>query len=257
MKVVIFAGGKGTRISEESHLKPKPMIEIGGKPILWHIMKNYAAYGHNEFIICCGYKGYVIKEYFYNYFLHNSDLSIDLSNNDITIHNSNAEDFKVTLVETGLETMTAGRLKRVQQYVGKERFMLTYGDGLSNIDMNKQLKYHEEKGVLCTMSIVQPGSRFGMISLDENNIVKDFAEKPKDDGTWINGGFFICEPSTFDFLPEDSDNIMWERAPLESLTQAGQLAAYRHEGFWKCMDTLRDNIDLNTMWDESPKWKNW
>ncbi len=257
MKVVIFAGGKGTRISEESHLKPKPMIEIGGKPILWHIMKNYAAYGHNEFIICCGYKGYVIKEYFYNYFLHNSDLSIDLSNNDITIHNSNAEDFKVTLVETGLETMTAGRLKRVQQYVGKERFMLTYGDGLSNIDMNEQLKYHEEKGVLCTMSIVQPGSRFGMISLDENNIVKDFAEKPKDDGTWINGGFFICEPSTFDFLPEDSDNIMWERAPLESLTQAGQLAAYRHEGFWKCMDTLRDNIDLNTMWDESPKWKNW
>ncbi|MDC1305113.1 sugar phosphate nucleotidyltransferase, partial [Salibacteraceae bacterium] len=191
------------------------------------------------------------------YFLHNSDLSIDLSNNDITIHNSNAEDFKVTLVETGLETMTAGRLKRVQQYVGKERFMLTYGDGLSNIDMNKQLKYHEEKGVLCTMSIVQPGSRFGMISLDENNIVKDFAEKPKDDGTWINGGFFICEPSTFDFLPEDSDNIMWERAPLESLTHAGQLAAYRHEGFWKCMDTLRDNIDLNTMWDKSPKWKNW
>ena len=257
MKVVIFAGGKGTRISEESHLKPKPMIEIGGKPILWHIMKNYAAYGHNEFIICCGYKGYVIKEYFYNYFLHNSDLSIDLSNNDITIHNSNAEDFKVTLVETGLETMTAGRLKRVQQYVGKERFMLTYGDGLSNIDMNKQLKYHEEKGVLCTMSIVQPGSRFGMISLDENNIVKDFAEKPKDDGTWINGGFFICEPSTFDFFPEDSDNIMWERAPLESLTHAGQLAAYRHEGFWKCMDTLRDNIDLNTMWDKSPKWKNW
>ncbi len=257
MKVVIFAGGKGTRISEESHLKPKPMIEIGGKPILWHIMKNYAAYGHNEFIICCGYKGYVIKEYFYNYFLHNSDLSIDLSNNDITIHNSNAEDFKVTLVETGLETMTAGRLKRVQQYVGKERFMLTYGDGLSNIDMNKQLKYHEEKGVLCTMSIVQPGSRFGMISLDENNIVKDFAEKPKDDGTWINGGFFICEPSTFDFLSEDSDNIMWERAPLESLTHAGQLAAYRHEGFWKCMDTLRDNIDLNTMWDKSPKWKNW
>ena len=257
MKVVIFAGGKGTRISEESHLKPKPMIEIGGKPILWHIMKNYATYGHSEFIICCGYKGYVIKEYFYNYFLHNSDLSIDLSNNNITIHNSNAEDFKVTLVETGLETMTAGRLKRVQQFVGKERFMLTYGDGLSNIDMNEQVKYHEEKGVLCTMSIVQPGSRFGMISLDENNIVKDFAEKPKDDGTWINGGFFICEPDTFDFLPQDSDDIMWERAPLENLTKAGQLAAYRHGGFWKCMDTLRDNMDLKTMWEDSPKWKNW
>jgi len=257
MKVVIFAGGKGTRISEESHLKPKPMIEIGGKPILWHIMKNYAAFGHTEFIICCGYKGYVIKEYFYHYFLHNSDLSIDLSNNDITIHNSNAENFKVTLVDTGLETMTAGRLKRVQQYVGKERFMLTYGDGLSNINMHEQLKYHEEKGVLCTMSIVQPGSRFGMIALDENNIVKDFAEKPEDDGTWINGGFFICEPDTFDFLPEDSDDIMWERAPLENLTKAGQLSAYRHSGFWKCMDTLRDNIDLNAMWEENPKWKNW
>lgn len=257
MKVVIFAGGKGTRISEESHLKPKPMIEIGGKPILWHIMKMYQAFGHTEFIVCCGYKGYVIKEYFYHYFLHNSDLTIDLSNNEMQIHNSNAEPIKVTLVDTGLDTMTAGRLKRVEPYVKGERFMLTYGDGVANIDMKEQLAYHEEKGVTCTMTIVQPGSRFGMIELDENNIVKAFAEKPKEDGTWINGGFFICEPETFDYLPEDADDVMWERYPLEKLTEAGALAAYRHHGFWKCMDTLRDNMDLNRMWDEDPKWKNW
>lgn len=257
MKVVIFAGGKGTRISEESHLKPKPMVEVGGKPILWHIMKSYAAFGHNEFIICLGYKGYVIKEYFYHYFLHNADMSIDLSNNQMEIHNSNAENFKVTLVDTGLETMTAGRLKRVEKYVGNERFMLTYGDGVCDIDMNHQLKYHEEKGGTCTMTIVQPASRFGMIELDENNTVRQFAEKPKNHDTWINGGFFICEPETFDYLPEEADDIMWERYPLEKLTEAGKLVAYRHDGFWKCMDTLRDNEDLNRMWENNPKWKNW
>jgi len=257
MKVVLFAGGKGTRISEESHLKPKPMIEVGGKPILWHIMKMYATYGHKEFIVCCGYKGYAIKEYFYHYFLHNSDMTIDLANNDLTVHNSKSEDFKVTLVDTGLETMTAGRLKRVQKYIGNERFMLTYGDGVCDIDMAKQLAYHEEKGRTCTMTIVQPGSRFGMIDLNQNNIVKEFAEKPKDDGTWINGGFFICEPETFNYLPDNSDDIMWERHPLEKLTEAGELAAYRHQGFWKCMDTLRDNMDLNAMWENNPKWKNW
>ncbi len=257
MKVVIFAGGKGTRISEESHLKPKPMIEVGGKPILWHIMKMYASYGHNEFIICCGYKGYAIKEYFYNYFLHNSDLSIDLSNNEMEVHSSSSENFKVTMVDTGLETMTAGRLKRVQQYVGNERFMLTYGDGVCDIDMERQLAFHEKHGRTCTMSIVQPGSRFGLIELDEGNIVQRFAEKPKEDGAWINGGFFICEPETFNFLPEEADYIMWERYPLEKLTEAGQLVAYRHEGFWKCMDTLRDNMDLNRMWETEPKWKVW
>lgn len=257
MKVVIFAGGKGTRISEESHLKPKPMIEIGGKPILWHIMKNYATFGHTEFIICLGYKGYVIKEYFHNYFLHNSDLSIDLSNNDMQIHSSSSENFKVTMVDTGLETMTAGRLKRVQEYVGNERFMLTYGDGLSNVDMNTQLQWHEEQGVACTMTIVQPGSRFGLIELDERGIVKQFAEKPKEDGAWINGGFFICEPEVFNYLPDGSDDIMWERYPLEKLTEAGQLGAYKHHSFWKCMDTLRDNIDLNQMWEGEPAWKNW
>ncbi|MEX2596369.1 MAG: glucose-1-phosphate cytidylyltransferase [Salibacteraceae bacterium] len=257
MKVVIFAGGKGTRISEESHLKPKPMIEIGGKPILWHIMKTYEAFGHDEFIICCGYKGYVIKEYFYHYFLHNSDLSIDLANNDITIHTTKSEKIKVTLVDTGLETMTAGRLKRVKQYVGNERFMLTYGDGLSDIDMKEQLRFHEQSGAAVTMTIVQPGSRFGMINLDDDNRVKAFEEKPQEDGTWINGGFFICEPETFDFLPENADEIMWERYPLEKLTEAGKLIAYRHHGFWKCMDTLRDNMDLNSMWEDNPKWKNW
>jgi len=257
MKVVIFAGGKGTRISEESHLRPKPMIEVGGKPILWHIMKMYAAFGHNEFIVCLGYKGYMIKEYFYHYFLHNSDLSIDTSNNKIEIHGSSVERFKVTLIDTGLDTMTAGRLKRVQQYVGDERFMLTYGDGVSDIDMDHQLKRHEKMGLCCTMTIVQPGSRFGLIELDETGVVQRFMEKPKEDGAWINGGFFICEPRVFDYLPENADDIMWERYPLEKLTEAGQLAAYKHEGFWKCMDTLRDNTELNEMWETNPKWKNW
>lgn len=257
MKVVIFAGGKGTRISEESHLKPKPMIEIGGKPILWHIMKIYASFGHTEFIICCGYKGYIIKEYFYHYFLHNSDMTFDLSNNEMTVHTSNAENIKVTLVDTGLETMTAGRLKRVQEYVGNERFMLTYGDGVCDINMAEQLKFHEESGATVTMSIVQPGSRFGMIDVNDKNMVTEFAEKPQEDGAWINGGFFICEPNTFDYLPDEADDVMWERSPLEKLTADGVLAAYRHNGFWKCMDTLRDNVDLNQMWEEKPKWKNW
>ncbi|MBT5977702.1 MAG: glucose-1-phosphate cytidylyltransferase, partial [Flavobacteriales bacterium] len=241
MKVVIFAGGKGTRISEESHLKPKPMIEVGGKPILWHIMKIYAAYGHTEFIICCGYKGYMIKEYFYHYFLHNSDMTFDLSNNEMTVHTTNAENIKVTLVDTGLETMTAGRLKRVQEYVGNERFMLTYGDGVCDIDMEAQLKFHESNGAAVTMSIVQPGSRFGMIELDENNRVSEFTEKPQEDGAWINGGFFICEPKAFEYLPDQADDVMWERSPLEKLTADGELAAYRHHGFWKGMDTRRDN----------------
>ncbi|NCG29392.1 MAG: glucose-1-phosphate cytidylyltransferase [Bacteroidetes bacterium] len=257
MKVVIFAGGKGTRISEEAHLKPKPMIEVGGTPILWHIMKIYAAYVHTEFIICCGYKGYMIKEYCYHYFLHNSDMTFDLSNNEMTVHTTNAENIKVTLVDTGLETMTAGRLKRVQEYVGNERFMLTYGDGVCDIDMEAQLKFHESNGAAVTMSIVQPGSRFGMIELDENNRVSEFTEKPQEDGAWINGGFFICEPKAFEYLPDQADDVMWERSPLEKLTADGELAAYRHHGFWKCMDTLRDNVDLNDMWDDKPKWKNW
>lgn len=257
MKVVLFAGGKGTRISEESHLKPKPMIEIGGKPIIWHIMKNYAQYGHNEFIICLGYKGYVIKEYFLNYFIHNADLSIDLSKNQVEIHNSHAESFKVTLVETGLETMTAGRLKRVEKYVGDEDFMLTYGDGLADIDMNNQLEFHKKHGKICTMSIVQPGSRFGLLDIEADQAVSRFIEKPKEDGNWINGGFFILKKDVFKYLNSKADDIMWERQPLEDLAKDRQLMAYKHQGFWKCMDTLRDNIDLNTMWENNPKWKNW
>lgn len=257
MKVVIFAGGKGTRISEESHLRPKPMIEVGGKPILWHIMKLYSSWGHNEFIICLGYKGYMIKEYFLNYFTHNSDVTVDLATNEVEVHETNAENFKVTLVDTGLETMTGGRLKRIEKYIGNEEFLLTYGDGVCDIDMDQQIKFHRSHGRLATMSIVQPGSRFGMIDLDENDMVNEFIEKPKEDGAWINGGFFILKPEVFQYLHDDADEIMWERQPLEDLTKENQLAAYRHPGFWKCMDTLRDNQDLNKLWETNPRWKRW
>jgi glucose-1-phosphate cytidylyltransferase len=257
MKVVIFAGGKGTRISEESHLKPKPMVEIGGKPILWHIMKIYSSFGHNEFIICLGYKAYVIKEYFMNYFLHNSDISIDLANNNVEVHDTKSENFKVTLVETGVDTMTAGRLKRVQKYIGNEDFMLTYGDGVAHIDLDALVAHHKAHNTIATMTAIQPGSRFGIIETDDNNNVKAFTEKPKDSGTWINGGFFVLKPEIFNYLKDDADDVMWERQPLEDLAQEKQLTAYKHTGFWKCMDTLRDSIDLNTMWEENPEWKTW
>ncbi|MDQ3072095.1 MAG: glucose-1-phosphate cytidylyltransferase [Bacteroidota bacterium] len=257
MKVVIFAGGRGTRISEESYLKPKPMVEIGGYPILWHIMKIYASFGHREFIICLGYKGYVIKEYFANYFLHRSDITIDLGNNQIEVHNSKSENFKVTLVETGLDTMTAGRLKRVRNYVGNEEFMLTYGDGVANVDIDALVAYHREKGTIATMTAIQPGSRFGILQLDKNSNIKAFMEKPKDANTWINGGFFVLKPEVFDYLKDGADDVMWERQPLDDLAGAGQLAAYKHHDFWRCMDTLRDAIDLNTLWEEDPKWKLW
>ena len=258
MKVVIFAGGKGTRISEESHLRPKPMIEIGGKPILWHIMKMYEAYGHKEFIVCLGYKGYMIKEYFLNYYFHNSDVTVDLENNQVKVHKNKSESFSVTLVDTGLETMTAGRLRQIQPYVGNEEFMLTYGDGVCDIDMEEELKFHCSHGKICTMSIVQPGSRFGVIELNEKNVVEKFMEKPKEDGAWINGGFFILKPEVFNYLHSDANDIMWERQPLEDLAKDGELVAFKHNGFWKCMDTLRDNQELNSMWEKgNPKWKNW
>ena len=257
MKVVIFAGGKGTRISEESHLKPKPMIEIGGKPILWHIMKIYSAFGHNEFVICLGYKGYVIKEYFMNYFLHNSDITLDLGNNSVEVHDTKSENFKVTLVETGLETMTAGRLKRVQPYVGNEDFMLTYGDGVANVDINALVEYHKKRDKICTMTAIQPGSRFGIMDLNEKDDVVAFREKPNDDGVWINGGFFVIKPDVFKYLHDDADDIMWERQPLDDLAKDNQLTAYKHTAFWKCMDTLRDCLDLNAMWEDEPKWKVW
>lgn len=257
MKVVLFAGGKGTRISEESHLRPKPMIEIGGKPILWHIMKSYASYGHNEFIICLGYKGYMIKEYFLNYFYHNADVTVDLSNNQVEVHRAKSESFKITLVETGLETMTAGRLKRVQSYIGNEDFMLTYGDGVSNIDIDALIRHHRENDKICTMSIIQPGSRFGVIDTDDRGHVERFREKPKEDGAWINGGFFVLKPEVFNYLHDDADDIMWERQPMEDLAGDGQLTTYKHHDFWKCMDTLRDKNDLEQMWNTAPKWKSW
>jgi glucose-1-phosphate cytidylyltransferase len=257
MKVVIFAGGKGTRISEESSLRPKPMIEIGGKPILWHIMKIYAAFGHKEFIICLGYKGYMIKEYFLNYFIHNSDFTINLADNQYEIHNSEAENFKVTLVDTGLETMTAGRLKRVLKYTAGEEFMLTYGDGVSDIDINSLLENHRKSNKICTMSCIQAGSRFGIVNMNEAGDVTGFVEKPVDDGTWINGGFFVIKPEIANYLHSDADDIMWERQPLDDLAREGQLNAYRHRGFWKCMDTMRDKEQLEELWLENPIWKKW
>lgn len=257
MKVVLFAGGKGTRISEESHLKPKPMIEIGGKPILWHIMKIYSAHGINEFVICLGYKGTYIKDYFLNYYMYNTDCTVDLATNSVEVHNSMSENFKITLVDTGLETLTAGRLKRVQKYVDGEDFMLTYGDGVANVDISALLDYHNKHGKVCTMTGIQPGSRFGVLEMNDNNEVLNFAEKPKDDGNWINAGFFVLKPEVFDYIAEGSDNMMWEQQPLNDLAKAGEITVYKHHGFWKCMDTLRDKNDLEKMWQQGAQWKIW
>ena len=258
MKVVIFAGGLGTRISEESHLKPKPMIEIGDKPMLWHIMKTFAAQGFNDFIICLGYKGYVIKEYFFNYYLHNSDITIELKDNKMTVHNSNSEDFKVTLVDTGLHTKTAGRLQRIQQHVKGEDFILTYGDGLANVDLKKLLGFHASHKKVATVTAIQPVGRFGVMHLNENSEVSVFKEKIKGDEGWINGGFFVLRPQVFSYLPNQADDTMWEESPLQSLAKDHQLMAYQHHGFWKCMDALRDKIELEELWNSgNAKWKNW
>jgi glucose-1-phosphate cytidylyltransferase len=257
MKVVIFAGGRGTRISEESSLRPKPMIEIGGKPILWHIMKIYAAYGHTEFIICLGYKGWMIKEYFVNYFMHNADVTVDLANNAIEVHNNFAEPFRISLIDTGLDTMTAGRLKRVLPYVGDETFMLTYGDGVCNVDINELVKFHKASGKVCTMTAIQATSRFGVIKIEDDGTIDSFEEKPEDSGTWINGGFFVIEPEIAKYLPDNADDIMWERKPMDDLAADRQIAAYKHHDFWKCMDTLRDKEELEHLWDTQPQWKKW
>jgi glucose-1-phosphate cytidylyltransferase len=258
MKVVIFAGGIGSRISEESHLKPKPMIDIGGKPILWHIMKIYEHYGFNDFIICLGYKGYVIKEYFMNYFMHNSDVTIELKNNHTDVHYSNTESFKVTLVDTGMNTKTAGRLKRIKKYVENEDFMLTYGDGVSDINIKKLIAYHKQHNKIATLTAIQPGARFGGIELADDNTVSRFREKSKEDSKWINGGFFVLKPEVFNYLPENADDIMWEDDPLTNLTKDAQLKAYRHSGFWACMDAMRDKIELERLWDtNNAKWKTW
>ncbi|HMU46073.1 MAG TPA: glucose-1-phosphate cytidylyltransferase [Chitinophagaceae bacterium] len=258
MKVVIFAGGLGTRISEETETRPKPMVEIGGKPILWHIMKIYSHFGFNDFIICLGYKGYIIKEYFMHYFLHNSDITIELGNNKVEVHGSNTEAFKVTLVDTGQHTKTAGRLKQIKKYIDGEDFMLTYGDGLSDINITDLLSYHKKHNRTATVTTVQMDARFGGVDIATDNVVTSFREKAKDESKWINGGFFVLKSKVFDFLEGDMDEMMWEDAPLEKLAADGQLVAYKHKGFWKCMDALRDKLELESLWQRNQaKWKIW
>lgn len=256
MKVVILAGGLGTRLSEETDIKPKPMIEIGGKPVLWHIMKIYSHYGFNDFIVCLGYKGYIIKEYFANYFLHQSDITIDLKKNDLEIHDSKAEDWKITLIDTGLHTMTGGRIKRIKEHVGSGTFMLTYGDGVGDVNIMELLDFHYRHGIYATVTAVQPLGRFGALNLSPSERVLSFHEKPQGDNAWINGGFFVLEPKVFDYI--EGDETIWERTPLERLADDGQLAAYKHHGFWKPMDTLRDKNELNEMWNSNnAPWKVW
>jgi glucose-1-phosphate cytidylyltransferase len=258
MKVVILAGGLGTRISEETTIKPKPMIEIGGKPILWHIMKIYAKHGFNEFVVCLGYKGHLIKEYFINYFLYNSDITVELEKNVVDVHFTNSESFKVTLVDTGVDTNTAGRIKRIQKHVKDETFMLTYGDGVADVDINALIKFHKASGKLATLTSIQLPGRFGNIETDEKGGVKKFQEKPEGDGVWINGGFFVCEPGIFKYLEGDQDKIQWEKKPLIEIANDKQLAAFRHTGFWKCMDAMRDKIELEELWDtQKAPWKIW
>jgi len=254
MKAVILAGGFGSRISEETQVKPKPMIEIGGMPILWHIMKIYSTYDINEFVICCGYKGYMVKEYFANYFLHMSDVTFDIKNNKMEVHRKFAEPWKVTLVDTGLQTMTGGRLKRVKDFV-EGTFCFTYGDGLGDIDLSKLIQFHKEKNKIATVTSVQTPGRFGSLAIDGDKISK-FLEKPSGDGNWINGGFFVLEPKVFDYLKNDS--TIWEREPLEKLAKDGQLSAYKHTNFWQPLDTLRDKNSLEKLWSSGKApWKIW
>ena len=257
MKAVILAGGLGTRLSEETSTKPKPMVEIGGKPIIWHIMKIYSQHGINDFIICCGYKGYLIKEYFNNYFLHQSDVTFDFSNNQTNFHENRAENWKVTLVDTGDLTMTGGRLLRVKDYLKDENeFCFTYGDGVGDIDITALIKFHQKNGKYATLTATYPPGRFGAIDINEDNLINSFQEKPIADGTIINGGFFILSPAVFDYIQEDS--TVWEKEPLENLAKNGQLMAFKHYGFWQPMDTLRDKNNLEKLWNENKApWKNW
>lgn len=258
MKVIILAGGFGTRISEESHLKPKPMIEIGDAPILWHIMKYYSHFGFNDFVICCGYKGYVIKQYFADYYLHRSDITFDFSqNNQMTVHNNVAEPWRVSVVDTGLETQTGGRIKRIQKFVGQEPFLLTYGDGVSNIDLHALIELHKASDNIVTLSAIQPGGRFGVLNIDDDNEkVTGFREKAKEDGGWINAGFMVMEPEIFSYI--DDDNTILERSPLERLSTESKLGVYKHDGFWQCMDTQRDKHLLETLWVQGRAlWKVW
>lgn len=257
MKVVLLAGGFGTRISEESHLKPKPMIEIGGKPILWHIMKMYSHYGFDEFIICCGYKQYVIKEYFSDYYLHMSDVTFDFkNNNNMIIHNNFAEPWKITLIDTGLNTMTGGRIKRIEQYIDNEDFMLTYGDGVSDVDISKLLKFHKEHDKIVTITAVTTSQRFGVLDINENGLINSFREKSDLDAGLINGGFMVLKPEIFKYIKDDS--TVFEKEPLETVASKGELIAYKHNGFWQCMDTQRDKQQLESLWaaGKAP-WRKW
>jgi glucose-1-phosphate cytidylyltransferase len=256
MKVVILAGGLGTRLSEETVLKPKPMVEIGDMPILWHIMKIYSSHGFYDFVICLGYKGYVIKEYFANYCLHKSDVTINLRNNALHVHDNYAEPWNITLVDTGMDSMTGGRVKRVKHHIGNEPFFLTYGDGVSDVDITESLRFHKQHGKLCTVTAVQPSGRFGAINLGEGNHVASFAEKPRGDGAWINGGFFVCEPRVVEFI--DNDATIFEKEPMENLAKEAEMMAFMHEGYWKPMDTLRDKQELEKEWMSGhAKWKVW
>ncbi len=257
MKVIILAGGLGSRLSEETTLKPKPMVEIDDKPILWHIMKIYSSQGYNDFVILCGYKGYIIKEYFFNYYSHMSDMTINMKTNKITHHKNKAEPWTVTLIDTGLHTMTGGRIKQVQDFIGNETFMLTYGDGVGDIDVKKLLAFHKSHGGAITMTAVQPEGRFGSLEIDENEKVNSFHEKPKGDGNWINAGFFVCEPLVFDYISKDPKTI-FEKSPLENLANDRELYTYKHQGFWKPMDTLRDKVQLKDMVKSgNAKWIKW
>jgi len=256
MKVVILAGGLGTRLSEETDIIPKPIVEIGGYPIIWHIMKIYSTYGYNDFLVCLGYKGYLIKEYFANYFLHMSDVTFNLKTGEMILQRSNSEDWQVTLVDTGLDTMTGGRIKRIKNYIGNSAFLLTYGDGVSDVNIKSLVKYHKKNHKYATLIAVRPPGKFGSLVLGNLSRVRQFVEKPAGDGSWINGGFFVLEPTIFDYI--QGDNTFWEGEPLEELAKDGQLTAYKHFGFWRCMDTLRDKRELEELWRSgNPPWKVW
>ena len=256
MKAVILAGGLGTRLSEETTVKPKPMVEVGGKPILWHILKSYSCHGINDFVICCGYRGYVIKEFFANYFLHTSDVTFDLQANSMEVHERHAEPWRVTLIDTGADSMTGGRLKRVREHVAKdEAFCFTYGDGVSDIDIGASIAFHKQHGKLATMTAVQPPGRFGAVDMDGSRILS-FKEKPQGDGNWVNGGYFVLSPKVIDLI--DDDSTIWEKGPMEALAQQGEMHAFHHHGFWQPMDTLRDKVLLEGLWDSGKApWKRW
>lgn len=257
MKVVILAGGMGTRITEETTNIPKPMVEIGGKPIIWHIMKIYSSYGFNDFVICLGYKGYILKEYFSHYFLHTTDVTIDLRTNGLEVHNSTSEPWRITLVDTGVDTMTGSRLRQVKRFLDDEPFMMTYGDGVADVDVRRLVEKHKISGKSATLTTVQAAGRFGVLDIDNKDNVQSFLEKPKGEGSWINAGFFVLEPGIFDYI-KPGKNIVWEQAPLEHLARDGNLSVYKHKGFWKCMDTLRDKIELEHLWrDNKALWKVW